>query len=83
MKSTTILYVSPVERVPSQGRDRQVYSFIDPATNQLVQTKAMRKTRETGTEAVYAFQPSYSQNKYLTGLDERIKIHFKMHLLMI
>lgn len=77
MKSTTILYVSPVERVPSQGRDRQVYSFIDPATNQLVQTKAMRKTRETGTEAVYAFQPSYSQNKYLTGLDERIKNPFQ------
>lgn len=77
MKSTTILYVSPVERVPSQGRDRQIYSFIDPKTNQLVQTKAMRKTRETGTEAVYAFQPSYSQNKYLTGLDERIKNPFQ------
>jgi len=77
MKSTTILYVSPVERVPSQGRDRQIYSFIDPKTNQLVQTKAMRKTRETGTEAVYAFQPSYSQNRYLTGLDERIKNPFQ------
>ena len=77
MKSTTILFVSPVERVASQGRDRQIYSFIDPKTQQLIQTRAMKKTRETGTEAVYAFQPSYSQNKYLTGLDERIKNPFQ------
>lgn len=75
--STVVIYVNPVDRIPTQGRDQQSYNFIDPKTQQLIKGKPMRKTRETGTEAVYMFQPNQYTGKYNTGLDEKIVNPFK------
>lgn len=75
--NNTVLWVNPVQRIASQGRDKQVYTFIDPKTQQLVTTKAMNKTRETGCYAQYSFQPNYNTRKYVTGLDELIDNPFK------
>lgn len=72
MKNHTILFVSPVQRIASQGRDRQVFTIIDPKTGQLTQTRSMNKTREVGTSVTLKFPLDTYNNKYVTGLDEMI-----------
>ena len=72
MKNHTVLFVSPVQRVASQGRDKQTFTIIDPKTGQTTVTKAMNKTREVGTEVQLKFLMNTYTNKYETGLDELI-----------
>lgn len=72
MKNHAIIFVSPVERPASQGRDKQTYTIIDPKTGETKVTKAMNKTREIGTSVTLKFPLDVRQNKYLTGLDELI-----------
>lgn len=76
-KNHTVLYVNPVQRIASQGRDKQTYSFIDPKTQQLITTKAMNNTRAAGAIARYTFLPDYNSRKYVTGLEELIDNPFK------
>lgn len=66
------MFVTPVPRIPSQGRDRQTFTTIDPKTKEAIVTKAMGKTRESGTEVTLKFLIDYNQNKYATGLDELV-----------
>jgi len=72
MKSHSILFVSPVLRASSQGRDSQTYNYIDPKTKELKKGERMNKTREFGTEVVLKFLIDFNKNKYVTGLDELI-----------
>jgi hypothetical protein len=72
MKNHTILFVSPVPRVATQGRDKQTFTIIDPKTRQTTVTKAMNKTREIGTSVTLKFPLDVLQNRYVTGLDELI-----------
>lgn len=72
MKNHTILFVSPVQRIASQGRDRQVFTIIDPKTKQLTTTRAMNKTREVGTSVTLKFPLDTYSGRYITGLDELI-----------
>ncbi len=72
MKNHTIVFVSPVLRIPTQGRDRQTFNVINPKTGQLEVGKNMNKTREVGTEVVLKFLIDYQTNRYVTGLDELI-----------
>lgn len=78
MKSQSIrtVHVLPVDRLSPQGRHNQVYSVID-ANQELVSTKAMKKTKEEGVIEVIDFPKSLSKNKLLTGLDELINNPFK------
>lgn len=72
MKNHTTIFVSPVPRTASQGRDKQVFTTIDPKTRQLTITKAMNKTREVGTSVTLKFPLDTYNNRYVTGLDELI-----------
>ena len=72
MKNHTTLYVSPVPRMPSQGRDKQRFSVIDPKTKELTVTKSLNKTREVGTSVTLKFPLDHLTNRYVTGLDELI-----------
>lgn len=72
MKNHTIVFVSPVQRSASQGRDRQTFTIIDPKTGQATPTRAMNKTREVGTSVTLKFPLDVYQNRYITGLDELI-----------
>lgn len=72
MKNHSVLFVSPVMRVASQGRDKQVFHVMDPKTRQVTPTKNMQKTREVGTSVTLKFPLDVYQNKYITGLDEMI-----------
>jgi len=72
MKSHTVLFVSPVARSASQGRDKQSFTIINPKTGQSTPTKNMGKTREIGTSVTLKFPLDVYQNKYVTGLDELI-----------
>lgn len=72
MKNHTILFVSPVQRVASQGRDKQKFTTIDPKTGQLTESRSMNKTREVGTSVTLKFPLDVYQNKFVTGLDELI-----------
>lgn len=73
----TTLWVTPVQRIPTQGRDKQTFEFVDPKTGQIVTTKAMNKTREIGSVARYAFVANYQKGKYETGLEETMPNPFK------
>lgn len=78
MKSQSIktVHVLPADRLSPQGRHNQIYSVID-ANQELVSTKAMKKTKEEGVIEVIDFPKSLSKNKLLTGLDELINNPFK------
>lgn len=77
MKSTTIIYVSPVPRTSAQGRDKRSFHFIDPVSQRLEKGNVMGQNKESGAEARYMFQPLHNQGKYRTGLDEKITNPFK------
>jgi len=72
MKNHTIIFVSPVQRVASQGRDKQKFTIVDPKSGQLSEGRSMNKTREVGTSVTLKFPLDVYQNKYVTGLDELI-----------
>lgn len=72
MKNHTTLFVSPVPRTASQGRDRQVFTVIDPKTKQLTTTRSMNKTREVGTSVTLKFPLDTYSGRYVTGLDELV-----------
>lgn len=72
MKNHTTLFVSPVQRTASQGRDRQVFTVIDPKTKQLTTTRSMNKTREVGTSVTLKFPLDTYSGRYITGLDELV-----------
>lgn len=74
MKSQGIktVYVSPVPRIGTQGRDKQSFSFIDPKTKELITTKHMNKTRELGATVELSFPINYQKNRLETGLDVMI-----------
>lgn len=63
------LYVNPVPKISSQGRDKQTYSFLNPKTGELVVTKSMAKTREFGATVELSFPINYQKNRLETGLD--------------
>jgi len=66
------MFVSPVQRMPTQGRDKQRFMMKNPKTGEMVVGKAMDKTRADGTEVVLKFLIDYNKNRYITGLDELI-----------
>lgn len=72
MKNHTTVFVSPVSRTASQGRDRQVFTVIDPKTKQLTTTRSMNKTREVGTSVTLKFPLDVYTGRYVTGLDELV-----------
>jgi len=72
MKNHTILFVSPVPRIASQGRDRQRFTVINPKTGQLEQGKSLEKNREVGTSVTLKFPLDNYTGRYVTGLDELI-----------
>jgi len=73
MKNHTTLYVSPVSRSATQGRDNQAFTTIDPKTRELVRShRSMNKTREVGTSVTLKFPLDTYNNRYVTGLDELI-----------
>jgi len=73
MKNYNVVWVSPVPRPATQGRDRQMFSTIDPKTGELTNhSKPMNKTRETGTGYRMGFMPDTSKNKFNTGLEESV-----------
>lgn len=77
MLDHTVIWVNPVPRIPTQGRDKQSFTFVDPKTGEVITTRAMNKTREIGSVARYAFVPDYATGKYRTGLEEQIPNPFK------
>ena len=67
------MFVSPVPRMPSQGRDKQRFTTIDPKTKQLITSpRSMDKTREVGTVVTLKFPFDNYTGKYVTGLDELV-----------
>lgn len=66
------MFVSPVLRSASQGRDKQSFNVINPKTGEMTPGKSMNKTREVGTSVTLKFPLDTYQNKYVTGLDELI-----------
>lgn len=70
MKNTTVLYVSPVPRIPTQGRDKQTFTTIDPKTGQLKVSKTMNKTKEFGAGYRMGFMLNFATNKFQTGMEE-------------
>lgn len=69
MKSHTILFVNPVPRIPTQGRDKQSYTIIDPKTGETIVTQGMQKTKEFGTATELSFQLNPTTGRLQTGLD--------------
>lgn len=72
MKNHTILFVSPVPRIPTQGRDKQRFMVKDPKTGEVIPGKSLNKTRADGTTVTLPFLIDHQRNKYITGLDELI-----------
>ncbi len=72
MKSQKVIFVSPVNRIPTQGRDKQAFTIIDPKTGELTVTKGMGKTKEFGTASEYSFPFNARTNRLVTGLDATI-----------
>jgi hypothetical protein len=73
MKSQSkVLFVNPVSRIATQGRDKQTFNIIDPATQEIIVVKGMNKTREFGTASEYSFPFNPRTNRIVTGLDYSI-----------
>ena len=69
MKSHKIVFVNPVPRIPTQGRDKQTYTIIDPKTGDLIVTQGMNKTKEFGAATEISFQYNSVTGRIQTGLD--------------
>jgi hypothetical protein len=69
MKSHKIIYVNPVHRIPTQGRDKQMFTIIDPKTGDITVTQGMNKTKEFGAATNLSFQYNSTTNRLQTGLD--------------
>ncbi len=72
MKSSKIVYVNPVPRIATQGRDKQVFTTIDPRTGEAIPGTRMDKTKEFGTQSEYSFPYNPRTNRLETGLDVSI-----------
>ena len=68
----TTIYVNPVPRVSAQGRDKQVYTVIDPASGELVPLKGMGKTKEFKSTDEYPFIYNPHTQRLQTGLEVSI-----------
>lgn len=67
------MYISPVPRQATQGRDKQTFTSFDPKSGQPTeQRRLMHKTREFGTAYRMSFRADISKNKLHTGLDESV-----------
>lgn len=64
-----IIFVNPVHRIPTQGRDKQVFTTIDPKTGEAIPSYGMNKTKEFGTATTLSFQFNPTTNRLQTGLD--------------
>lgn len=70
MKSQNkIVFVNPVPRIPTQGRDKQSYTVIDPKTGEMVTGPNMFKTMESGVAKEIGFQLNSTTGRLHTGLD--------------
>lgn len=69
MKNHKVIFVNPVPRVATQGRDKQTFTIIDPKTGELVVTQGMNKTKEFGAATELSFQYNATTNRLQTGLD--------------
>lgn len=72
MKNHITLFVSPVSRIPTQGRDKQRFTTIDPRNGQMTVGNSLNKNREVGTSVTLKFPLDLRNNRYVTGLDEMI-----------
>jgi len=70
MKSQSkIVFVNPVPRIPTQGRDKQSYTVIDPKTGEMITGPNMFKTMESGVAKEFGFQYNSVTHRLQTGLD--------------
>lgn len=69
MKSSKVVFVSPVPRVPTQGRDKQTFTLIDPRSGEMKTGQNMNKTKETGAASEYSFPFNPRTNRLETGLE--------------
>jgi len=69
MKSHKVIFVNPVHRIPTQGRDKQMFTIIDPKTGDITVTQGMNKTKEFGAATNLSFQYNATTNRLQTGLD--------------
>lgn len=67
------LFISPVMRVSAQGRDRQVYTYVDERTKELRVGKPMNKTRAGAAGFRISFVPDYDNLRYKTGLELKVE----------
>ena len=75
--STTVVWVNPVPKKSSQGRDRQMFTEIDPRTKELVVHGPLGKTRGGGATVELQFTADYNTGQLRTGLNETIVNPFK------
>lgn len=73
MKNYSTIWISPVPRQATQGRDKQTFTSFNPKTGeQTDQRKLMHKTREIGTGYRMSFRADMTKNKLHTGLEESV-----------
>lgn len=70
-KGYKIVYVNPLARISHQGRHKQVYT-IRTESGELIPTKGMNKSMESGVSKQYAFPYDHRTNSLKTGLDVMI-----------
>ena len=56
-----IVFVNPVPRIPTQGRDKQSYTIIDPKTGEMKTGPNMFKTMESGVAKEIGFIKEFTQ----------------------
>lgn len=77
MKNYSTLWISPVPRQATQGRDKQTFTSFNPKTGEMTLDRVlMNKTRETGTGYRLSFRADISKNKLHTGLEESMENPF-------
>lgn len=79
-KGIYTIFVNPVPRISPQGRNRQIYTVLDPETGEMKPGRSMNKTRETGTTYEIGFlRDRKNPQKLKTGLDEELdnELYFK------
>lgn len=64
-----LVFVNPVPRIPTQGRDKQSYTIIDPKTGEMKTGPNMFKTMESGVAKELGFQLNATTGRLHTGLD--------------
>lgn len=70
-----IVFVTPVQRISAQGRDKRYYTSY--TTGGSARVHNLNQTHESNTSVKIKFYYKATENKYVTGLDETVPNEFK------